>query len=101
MFASTTTTALKKRYYGERLKTRRKSAEQARNQFPDLLKAAEKGQSTIITKHGRPVAALVPVEAYAAAVRQQPLTPLAGSGRGLWGKNSIRTVRKWRGEWSA
>ena len=78
----------------------RKGAEEARNQLPDLLDAAEKGRSTIITKHGRPVAALVPIEAYSAAVRQQPLMPVAGSGHGLWGKDSTRTVRKLRDEWS-
>ena len=48
----------------------------------------------------RPVAALVPIEAYGAAIRQQPLTPVAGSGRGLWGQNSTRTLRKLRDEWS-
>lgn len=79
----------------------RKGAEEARNQLPDLLAAAEKGRSTIITRHGRPVAALVPVEALAAAARQQqPLVPLAGSGRGLWGKNSTQTLRKLREGWS-
>ena len=77
----------------------RKGAEEARNQLPDLLDAAEKGRSTIITKHGRPIAALVPIEAHDAAMRQQPLVPVAGSGRGLWGKNSTRTVRKLRDEW--
>ena len=78
----------------------RKGAEEARSQLPDLLDAAEKGRSTIITRHGRPVAALVPIEAYGAAARQQPLLPLAGSGRGLWGRNSTRTLRKLRQEWS-
>jgi prevent-host-death family protein len=63
----------------------RKGAEEARNRLPDLLEAAEKGQSTIITRHGRPVAALVPIEAYGAAVRQHPLVPVAGSGRGRYG----------------
>src|SRR5258708_25436924 len=74
----------------------RKGAEEARNQLPDLLEAAEKGRSTIITRHGRPVAALVPIEAYGATVRQQPLMPVAGSGRGLWGKNSTPTPPKLR-----
>ena len=60
----------------------------------------KKARSTVITKHGRPVAALVPIEASETAVRQEPLTPLAGSGRGLWGKGSARTIRKLRGEWS-
>jgi prevent-host-death family protein len=78
----------------------RKGAEEARNELPDLLAAAEKGRTTIITRHGRPVAALVPIEAYAAAVRQPSLLPLQGSGRGLWGKSSPATIRKLRSEWS-
>ena len=80
--------------------TQRKGAEEARNQLPDLLEAAERGQSTIITKHGRPVAALVPMEAFTATARQQSLLPLKGSGRGLWGKDSTATLRKLRAEWS-
>jgi prevent-host-death family protein len=76
----------------------RKGAEEARNQLPDLLAAAEKGQTTMITRYGRPVALLVPVEACGTALGQQPLTPLAGSGRGLWGKKSARTLRKLREE---
>jgi prevent-host-death family protein len=79
---------------------RRKGAEEARNQLPELLRAAEKGQSTIITRRGRAIAALVPIEAYGAAVHQRSLLPLAGSGRGLWGKNSTRTLRTLRDEWS-
>ena len=78
----------------------RKGAEEARNQLPALLEAAEKGGSTIITRHGRPVAALVPIGAYGAGMHQQPLLPVAGSGRGLWGKDSARTLRKLRDEWS-
>src|SRR5271165_3923341 len=70
----------------------RKGAEEARNELPDLLAAAEKGRATIITRHGRPVAALVPIGAYSAAVRQPPLLPLKGSGRGLWGRNSTETI---------
>ena len=80
--------------------TSRKGAEEARNQLPALLDAAEKGQTTIITKHGRAVAALVPADTYGAATRQQPLLPLKGSGRGLWGRNSRGTLRKLRDEWS-
>jgi prevent-host-death family protein len=80
--------------------SQRKGAEEARNQLPDLLEAAEHGQSTIITRHGRPVAALMPVEAYNASLRQHPLLPLEGSGRGLWGKDSGRTLRRLRDEWT-
>ena len=78
----------------------RKGAEEARNQLPELLDAAENGRSTIITRHGRPVAALVPIKTYGAAKRQESPLALAGTGRGLWGKDSTRTVRKLRDEWS-
>jgi len=83
-------------------KPARKGAEEARNQLPDLLEAAEHGRSTIITRHGRPIAAIVPLEAYeaAAAARQQPLVSMQSSGRGLWGGDSRRTLRKLRDEWS-
>jgi prevent-host-death family protein len=80
--------------------TQRKGAEEARNELPDLLAAAEKGRATIITRHGRAVAALVPIGAYGAAVRQPPLLPLKGSGRGLWGGNSTEAIRKMREEWN-
>ncbi|HUB85499.1 MAG TPA: type II toxin-antitoxin system Phd/YefM family antitoxin [Rhizomicrobium sp.] len=78
---------------------RRKGAEEARNQLPELLAAAEKGRSTIITRHGKAVAALVPVDAIDTGLRQQSLLPLAGSGKGLWGDKSGETLRKLRDEW--
>lgn len=77
----------------------RKGAEEARNRLPELLDAAEKGESTIITRRGRPVAVLAPVAGFGAGIGQQPLTPWQGSGRGLWGKDSARTVRRLRAEW--
>jgi prevent-host-death family protein len=78
----------------------RKGAEEARNQLPALLDAAEKGRSTVITRHGLPIAALVPITTYSAVVRQEPLIPVAGSGRGLWGRDSTRRLRRLRDEWS-
>lgn len=80
-------------------RVRRKGAEEARNQFPDLLAAAESGDATIITKHGRPIAALVPADQYEQTGRQQSLVPLKGTGRGLWGRNSAATIRNLRDEW--
>lgn len=80
-------------------KLRHRGAEEARNQLPDLLEAAEKGTSTIITRHGRPVAALVPLDGYAAKARQEPLLLARGSGRGMWGEDSGRSIRKLRDEW--
>ena len=77
----------------------RKGAEEARNRLPELLDAAEKGEFTIITRRGGPVAVLAPVAGSGAAIGQQPLIPWQGSGRGLWGKDSARTVRRLRDEW--
>lgn len=77
-----------------------KGAEEARNQLPDLLAAAENGHSTVITRHGRPVAALVPMSDFIDSNRQRPLVALKGSGSGLWGRDSARTIRELRDEWS-
>jgi prevent-host-death family protein len=78
----------------------RKGAEEARNQLPDLLEAAENGRSTIITKHGRPVAAIVPLDAYGASLRQESLLAVRDSGRGLWGEDSRKTLNDLRDEWA-
>lgn len=80
--------------------TVRKGAEEARNRLPELLEAAEKGHATIITKRGRPVAVLAPIAVYGAGARQRALTPVVGSGPGLWGADSARRLRKLRDEWS-
>jgi prevent-host-death family protein len=79
--------------------TPRKGAEEARNRLPELLDAAEQGQTTIITRRGKPIAALVPVGRLGAAQTQQSLLPLQGTGRGLWGKNSMKTIRALKDEW--
>ena len=78
-----------------------KGSEEARNELPHLLEEAEGGRATIITRRGKPVAALVPLEAYRGGSRQQPLLALEGSGgRGLWGRSSTRAIGKLRDEWS-
>jgi len=75
-----------------------KGADEAPNQLADLLERAERGQPTIITRHGRAVAALVPIEAYDSVTRQLSLLPVAGSGAGMWGEDSTATIRKLRDE---
>ncbi len=77
----------------------RKGVEEARSQLPALLDEAERGRSTIITRHGRAIAAIVPFERVAPSARQKPLLALAGSGKGYWGKDSRRTLRRLREEW--
>lgn len=77
----------------------RKGVEEARNQLPALLAEAERGQSTVITRHGRSIAAIVPIEGALAGRRQRSLLALAGTGKGLWGASSRRAIRKLREEW--
>lgn len=76
-----------------------KGAEEARSTLPELLDAAEKGHPTIITRHGRPVAAITPIDVYERGTRQLSLLPLIGTGRGLWGRHSAATVGQLRDEW--
>jgi prevent-host-death family protein len=80
-------------------KIKRRGAEEARKQLPQLLADAEKGAATIITKHGRPIAALVPIEEYERNHRQLSILPLEGSGRGFWGDDPARTIDELRDEW--
>ena len=77
----------------------RKGAEEARNQLPELLVAAQRGRHTIITRHGRPVAVLSPISSSGDGNTQRSLMPLAGSGRGLYGRDSRAALRRLRDEW--
>ena len=80
--------------------SRRRGVEAARIELPALLAQAERGQTTIITRHGRSIAAITPVARAVIGGAQKSLLGLAGSGRGLWGKDSVRTLRRLRDEWS-
>jgi prevent-host-death family protein len=81
------------------MKILHKGSEEARNELPTLLEGAEGGQLTIITRRGRAVAALVPIAHLRSMEQQKSLLSLRGSGRGLWGKDSGRTLKKLREEW--
>lgn len=74
-------------------------AEHARQQLPTILAEAAAGYTTVITRRGREVAAVVPIAA-ARLPKPVPLTASAGTGRGLWGKHSAQTVAKLRDEWN-
>ncbi|MBL8198909.1 MAG: type II toxin-antitoxin system Phd/YefM family antitoxin [Chromatiales bacterium] len=81
-------------------KLQHRGSEDARRELPALIADAEGGTTTIISRHGKPVAALVPLSAWEARGRQQSLLPLEGSGRRMWGRDSRVTLRKLRDEWS-
>jgi len=72
---------------------------EARRAFPALLDAAAQGFTTIITRRGVAVAAVVPASAVS-RVRPISLMSLAGSGKGLWGSDSSTTIARMRDEWA-
>lgn len=77
----------------------KKGAEQARRHFPALVEQAARGEPTIITKHGKPYAALVPASYLELNVARVDVRALRGSGKGLWGRSIKRTIRSMREEW--
>ena len=77
----------------------RKGAEEARAELPSLLDAAERGETTLITRRGRPVAALVPPDRLPAVSGQYSLLGVAGTGQGLWNKKSGSDLATLRSEW--
>ena len=81
------------------MRTVSKGAEEARQQLPAILSAAESGRTTIITRHGRSVAAVVPASAVQRRVPVS-LLALAGTGSGMWGRGSACTIARMRDEWS-
>lgn len=74
--------------------------EQARRQLPAILAAAAAGTVTVITRHGREVAAMIVPVAAARLPGPAPLTALAGTGRGLWTSHSAHTIARVRDEWN-
>ncbi|MBN8714523.1 MAG: type II toxin-antitoxin system prevent-host-death family antitoxin [Xanthomonadales bacterium] len=75
-----------------------RGAEQARQELPTILAEAAAGHTTVITRRGREVAAVVPITA-ARPVKVMPLTALAGTGRSLWGARSAAAIARLREEW--
>jgi prevent-host-death family protein len=77
--------------------------EQARIQLPNIVSNAHAGIRSIITKHGKPYAAIVPIQ----DVKKSPtdadsasgILALRGTGRGLWGDHVGLAVSKLRDEW--
>lgn len=80
-------------------KVNTKGVEEARRAFPSILDTAAQGGTTIITRRGVAVAAVVPA-AVASKVRPISLLSLAGSGKGLWGADSSKSVARMRDEWT-
>jgi antitoxin (DNA-binding transcriptional repressor) of toxin-antitoxin stability system len=79
--------------------------EQARARLPRIVTDAGSGVSSVITRHGKPCAAVVPMKVLdeLRAARKPPVALLAlrGSGRGLWGAKAGKAIADLRDEWGA
>lgn len=77
--------------------------EQARARLPHIVSDVAAGSYTVITRHGKPCAAVVSIvdlERLQAARRPgRGVLALRGSGRGLWGPDVGETVASLRAEW--
>jgi prevent-host-death family protein len=80
-------------------KRRYTGVEETRQQLPALLDEAHAGRSVVITKHGRPYAAIVPLEALPDDRARQSFLRLRGSGAGLWGDDASAWIDRMRDEW--
>lgn len=73
--------------------------EQARKQLPSIAASAHAGASSMITRHGKPYAAIVPVQDMRAPMTTSGILALRGSGRGLWGADVGQAIDVLRDEW--
>lgn len=79
--------------------------EQARIQLPHIVAEAHAGMASVITRHGKPYAAIVHLhdleKSRAAEKSASDLLALRGTGRGLWGADIAQTIADMRDEWDA
>ncbi len=78
--------------------------EQARIHLPQIVAQAHSGITSVITRHGKPYAAVVSIDdlerAHAAQSASPSVLALRGMGKGLWGPSSSQTVAQLRDEWT-
>lgn len=77
--------------------------EQARTQLPAIAANAFAGVASVITRHGKPYAAVVPIrdlhQLRTAAGNPAGILALRGTGQGLWGPSVSQAVADLRDEW--
>ena len=77
--------------------------EQARIQLPSIVAKANAGVASVITRHGKPYAAIVSIQdmekSTSASSVASSVLALRGTGRGLWGSSPSETIAQLREEW--
>ena len=73
--------------------------DEGRSTLPRLAALAHAGQASLLTRHGKPFAAIVAPEVLLASKPRPAFLVLRGSGRGLWGPSASAAVADLRDEW--
>jgi prevent-host-death family protein len=76
----------------------KRGVEAARKNLPVLLDQAHRGRTIVITKHGKPFAAIVGIDR-TPQKSGLSLTRLRGTGKGQWGPSSAQWLKRLRAEW--
>ncbi len=74
--------------------------DEGRSKLPQLAALAHAGQASLLTRHGKPFAALVSPEVLLAVRPRATFLALRGTGLGLWGPTAAATVAELRDEWA-
>ena len=73
--------------------------EQGRNTLPQLALRAFGGEPCVLTKHGKPYAAIVPLDMVKRAqAGKNSFLALRGTGKGLWGDTPVQMIADIRNE---
>ena len=73
--------------------------QEGRSNLAALASRAHAGQPSLLTRHGKPYAAIVSAEMLLKARPRQRFLELRGSGKGLWGPAPAGGIAAERDEW--
>ena len=76
-----------------------RGVQDARRELPVLLEAAHRGSRTVITKRGKPYAAIVPLDEGARTRAGLTILGLRGSAKKIWARDAAEVVKALRKEW--
>ena len=74
--------------------------EEGRSTLPQLASRANAGQPSLLTRHGKPYAAIVSPDTLMKAKPRASFLALRGSGKGLWGALPAHAIADLRDEWA-
>jgi antitoxin (DNA-binding transcriptional repressor) of toxin-antitoxin stability system len=74
--------------------------EEGRSTLPALAARANAGEPSLLTRHGKPYAAIVSPDLVLKSRARGAFLALRGTGKGLWGSDAARTIAALRDEWA-